>query len=196
MILPTFVALRRNYPTDPDPDAVRLRIGGQIGIMPSQTNTCVMRMSQAFNYAGPNYEIPNNPKAPVSLYTKKGKDGKNYALRVEEFVRYLRTRYGRPGISTHYPTVSKATGYKQAVSESITPFLGKTGIIAWHVQGWGDATGHFTLWDGKTGLYEGGEDYFKDFPRQWTNPLTGKPAFHADGSPVMLWESGIDFWEC
>lgn len=195
MILPTFAALQRNYPTDHDADTVRLRIGGQLSTLPSQTNTCVMRMSQAFNYAGPNFAIPNNPKAPVSLYTMKGKDGKNYALRVAEFVRYLRARYGSPSISKQYSPVSKATGYKQAVSESITPFLGKTGIIAWHVQGWSDATGHFTLWDGKTGLYEGGEDYFKDFPRQVTDS-TGQPAFRADGSPIMLWESGIDFWEC
>jgi hypothetical protein len=196
MILPPFETLRRHYPTDSDPDAVRLRIGGQIGAMPSRTNTCVMRMSQAFNYAGPNYAIPDNPKAPVKLYTLKGKDGKNYAVRVAEFVRYLHVRYGRPSISTHYSDVSKASGYKQAVSESITPFTGKTGIIAWHVQGWGDATGHFTLWDGNTGLYEGGEDYFKDFPRQATDPSTGKPIFRPDGSPYMLWESGIDFWPC
>ena len=196
MNLPSFESLRRHYPTDDDPDTVRLRIGGALSTMPSRTNTCVMRMSQAFNYAGPSYAIPDNPKAPVKLYTLKGKDKKNYAVRVAEFVRYLHARYGKPTISTHYSDVSKATGYKQAVSETIAPFLNKTGIIAWHVQGWTDASGHFTLWDGKTGLYEGGEDYFKDFPRQATNPATGQPMTHPDGSPWMIWETAIDFWQC
>jgi hypothetical protein len=56
MILPLFEVLRRNYPTDHDPDALRLRIGGQTANLARGTNTCVMRMSQAFNAAGSQYE--------------------------------------------------------------------------------------------------------------------------------------------
>jgi Type VI secretion system (T6SS), amidase effector protein 4 len=104
-------------------------------------------------------------KYPARLDTLTGKDNKNNAFNVTQFVTYLHWRFGKPTISTRYSDISKATNCKQAVSESIDPFTGKTGIIAWHVHGRSDATGHFTLWNGITSLYEGGEDYFKDFPR-------------------------------
>lgn len=195
MILPSFEVLRRNYPTEHDPDAVRRHIGGQIANLAAGTNTCVMRMSLAFNAAGSQYKLPKNMKHPVRLDTLTGKDNKNYAFNVTQFVKYLHWRFGKPTISTQYSDVSKATNYKQAVSESKDPFAGKTGIIAWHVHGWTDATGHFTLWDGTNGLYEGGEDYFKDFPRQ-AKDASGQLLFHKDGSPWMIWETGIDFWQC
>ena len=39
--------------------------------------------------------------------------------------------------------------------------IGKKGIISFHVSGWGDATGHISLWNGKKVLYTGNRNYFK-----------------------------------
>ncbi|WP_158823300.1 type VI secretion system amidase effector protein Tae4 [Granulicella sp. S156] len=173
MKLPNFDILRRNYPTGENPDAVRMAIGGAVARMPPLSNTCVIRMSRALNYAGPLYEIPQNGGASP-LLTYKGGDGKNYALRVAQFLHYLAQSYGRPDISKRYQRGEK---------ESITPFLGKRGIIAWHISGWSDASGHFTLWDGTQGLYTGGEDYFQDFPQV-------RPGNH------IIVETGADLWLC
>ncbi len=152
MKLPSFESLKPNYPTTHDPAEVLLGIGGQIGNLAPTTNTCVMRMSKAFNYAGKSFAIPgNDPK----LRTLRGKDHMHYAYNVQDFLKFLAAHYGPPSISRKYAKNEK---------ESSAPFLGKTGIIAWHIEGWTDATGHFTLWDGKTGLYEGEHDYFESFP--------------------------------
>jgi len=41
-----------------------------------------------------------------------------------------------------------------------TKLAGRNGIVAFEVSGWGDASGHFTLWDGgaKTLAYADGHD--------------------------------------
>ncbi len=82
-------------------------------------------MSKAFNYAGKIYELPPG-KEHSPLLTRRGLDGKNYALRVAEFLRFLRGKYGPPSLSKRYAKAEK---------ESIEPFLGKRGIIAWHIEG-------------------------------------------------------------
>ena len=48
--------------------------------------------------------------------------------------------------------------------KSAKPFLNKTDIIAWQIQGWGCASGPFTLWNGTTGLYEDSHHYLTSFP--------------------------------
>jgi hypothetical protein len=84
-----------------------------------------------------------------------------------------------PAQEQHWPGVESC-----AAREKITarPFLDKTGIIAWRVNGWTDATGHFTLWDGQKGLYVGGHSYF-DMSRK--NP---------DGGGV--WLTKAELWKC
>ena len=132
MNLPTFEQLKRNYLTDHNPAVVLHTIGGKIGNLAPTTNTCVMRMSRAFNYAGKQYEIPADlPR----LRTLPGSDRKNYAYNVQDFLAYLAHRYGPPTISRKYVRGEK---------ESSSPFLGKTGIIAWQIEGWGrcDRTFH------------------------------------------------------
>ncbi|HEX3436608.1 MAG TPA: T6SS effector amidase Tae4 family protein [Pseudacidobacterium sp.] len=184
MILPAFDILARSYPADENPDAVRLKIGGEIATMPPGTNTCAMRLSRALNYAGKVHEIPENGGI-LKLYTLKGGDHLNYLLRVSELTRYLYRRYGTPTVSVNYSPTE---------TESVTPFLGKRGIICWHVTGWDDATGHYTLWNGQTGLYEGGEDYFSTqyFPRQVQVPPTRR---NPTGIRTIR-ETGIDLWCC
>src|SRR5665213_4243368 len=166
MPLPSYAALAPNYPVDPDPDAVKAAIGGSVNA-DWITNTCVIRISKAFNYAGDNFLIPEGDDG---LLTVRGADTLNYALRVEEFIAFLRSRYGEPQVVS--------TGN----SISIEPFSGERGIIAWHVSGWQDATGHFTLWNDDAGLYVGDHDYFA-FP-------TSPPA--APGP----WLTKAELWRC
>jgi hypothetical protein len=163
--LPSYATLTPNYPTGDDPEAVKQDIGGAVD-EDWITNTCVVRISKAFNYVGDKkYEIPRTN----GLLTVKGRDQKNYAIRVAEFIGFLRNQYGPPDI------------VREGDEISVDPFRDMTGIIAWHVSGWRDATGHFTLWDGAKGLYEGDHHYF-ELP-------TAKP----DNGP---WVTKVEFWRC
>jgi hypothetical protein len=139
MTLPPFETLKANYPNTSDPEAVLRLIGGATrNEWWHGKNTCVLRMSRAFNYAGRIHELPAHHHG---LKTVHGADHKNYAYRVAQFIRYLRWKYGEPDVVS-----------KQGVITA-DPFNGKKGVIAWNVKGWGDATGHFTLWDGQDALY-------------------------------------------
>lgn len=115
-------------------DEVKKRIGGAVDA-DWITNTCVVRVSRSFNYAG--FPIPVQHPGFATL---KGKDGKRYGIRVREFKTYLRAIHGDPAVSHAY------NGEGGPPPESIS---GKQGIICFDVSGWSDATGHFDLWDGK-----------------------------------------------
>jgi hypothetical protein len=164
--LPSFASLKRRYPTGMDPVKVKEDIGGEAeeGWI---TNTCVIRISKAFNYCGlAECKIPKSR----SLLTVKGEDGLRYAIRVQEFVDFLRDNYGPPDLVRTGSNIKKAA------------FLGKIGIIAWRVNGWSDATGHFTLWDGQKGLYVGTHDYF------------AMPTDKPDGGGA--WLTKVELWKC
>jgi Type VI secretion system (T6SS), amidase effector protein 4 len=164
--LPTFSQLKRRYPTGSNPEAVKGDIGGEVE-EDWITNTCVIRMSKAFNYCGlAECSIPKTH----GLLTVLGQDKMNYAIRVQEFVDFLRDNYGPPDVM------------RSGEKITVRPFQDKTGIIAWRVNGWSDATGHFTLWDGQKGLYVGGHSYF-DMPKK-------KP----DGGGV--WLTKAELWKC
>jgi hypothetical protein len=100
------------------------------------TNTCVLRVSRCFNYSG--NDIPKS--STDEILTIRGGDGKQYALRVREFSRYLYRKYGAPDLEHEYPDGNGG---------DIPPeFLGQQGVIGFEVDGWTDATGHFDLWNG------------------------------------------------
>jgi hypothetical protein len=164
--LPAFALLSANYPTDSDSPKVIQQIGGELTQSWVGPNSCVMRMSKAFNYAGKDHEIP---KSPGGLLTVKGADGKNYAIRVIEFIAYLHNQYREPDL------VKTGADMKP---ESFT----SKGIIAWLIDGWSDARGHFTLWDGSQGLFEGEHHYFADFG----------PSAPKDGPHMVK----VEFWNC
>jgi hypothetical protein len=152
--LPTFAQLKKHYPTDGS-SQVKAALGLTADWLGS--NTCVMRMSKAFNYAaGANFAIPGNYPGMV---TAKGSDKLNYAIRVQEFITYLSQHYHAANIIKEGDAIEK------------NAFLGHTGIISWSVVGFDDATGHFTLWDGLEGLYTGGINY-------WSMPTRKLPLVH------------------
>lgn len=98
-------------------------------------NTCVIRVSRSMNASG--NPIPN--RRGDEIFTVRGADRKHYALRVREFQRYLRRRYGPASFGHDYP------GRGGSIPGA---FMGQRGIIVFEVSGWSDATGHVDLWDG------------------------------------------------
>jgi hypothetical protein len=167
MKLPPFEKMQENYPISSDVTAVRREIGGDVDAQWIE-NTCVLRISRAFNYSGhKKWLIPRNLEG---LLTVVGADKLNYALRVQEFSDFLRDYYGSPDL------------VRSGANITVDPYMNVTGIIAWRVKGWADSNGHFTLWDGAKGLYEGAHRYF-DFP-------TEKP----DGGGA--WLTKVELWRC
>lgn len=128
-------------PGGPAEDAKHM-IGGEVDA-DWVTNTCVVRLSRAMNYSG-------NLVAEVAgdeILTLRGADGRPYALRVAEFQRYLRRRYGPPTLSWTYPP--------QQGGPVPASFRGRKGILCFEVSVWSDATGHFDLWDGSAPRHHG-----------------------------------------
>lgn len=180
--LPSFTDLRINYPVTSS-ELVKATIGGAVNAA-YITNTCVVRMSRAFNYLGINNKVfslslPSwkyttkqdflaQEKVKVHAipsrypYTKKfetiaGADQKRYCFRVSEFFDYLNHKYKKPDIK-----VEKGVRDTWIAHHDLRVFQNKiggvSGIICFKTQ-FSDATGHFTLWDGYKCLYQ---DYFLD----------------------------------
>lgn len=143
--LPLFGQLQPNYPVTPDYKSVIRDISPTLENEPAYQNTCVMRVSKALNCCK-GHEIPRR----TGLLTIKGKDDKRYAVRVREMKNYLHLRYAPPLVIS-----ASSTGEING-----TTLTGKKGIVAFDVIGWGDASGHITLWNGEDLLYAGGHDYF------------------------------------
>ncbi len=141
--LPDFKKLWSNYPVGKAED-VKEVIGGKVSY-PWIKNTCVIRISRSFNYAG--NPIPSNHKG---LHVISGADKKWYAYRVKEFKEYLIACYGQP----------KVTVNSNKWIEIIPKLFGKQGIILFEVDRWSDATGHITLWNGV--FCVNGDCYFQE----------------------------------
>jgi len=142
--LPTWSKLFSNYAGDEESsEDFRARIGGEVD-NPDFGNTCVLRMSEAFNLAGQGI-----PRKHPGLLTVTGGDKLGYAMRVAEFKKYMVSTYGNPDLVRTPPKGTK-TGVSRA------DFAGLRGVLCFEVQ-FSDATGHFTLWDGSQAVHG---DYF------------------------------------
>lgn len=96
-------------------------------------NFCVVRMSYALNKAGS--LIPF-----IKGKTSSGRDGSWHLFRIPDFEAYLNGLWGAPDI-----IISGKRGMLD-----LTPISGKQGILHMDTRGqWQDASGHFTLWNGK-----------------------------------------------
>lgn len=144
--LPKFEKLDANYPTTSDYKRILREINPELENNPAFQNTCAMRVSMALN-ANPGHGIQRR----VGLLTVRGVDGMRYAVRVKELKNYMKIRYSLPHKTLNATPMGVINN---------APILGLQGIVAFDVTGWGDASGHFTLWDGKKLLYDGGHDYF------------------------------------
>lgn len=91
-------------------------------------NACAIRMSYVLNMTGFPMSKGNSYK------TVSGADGRQYMYRVIEMMAYLEKTFGKPDNSVRAPKT--------------TDFTGVQGIIVVKGQGWANAVGHITLWDG------------------------------------------------
>lgn len=90
-------------------------------------NACPIRMSYVLNYSG--VHIPASGYSVVS-----GADKKWYMFRVNEMMTFLQKTFG--------------SADKTAKSPQPADFAGMKGLIVVKGQGWSNAQGHVTLWDG------------------------------------------------
>ncbi len=140
MTLAGYKTLSSNYPLGTSEEVKHL-IGGRVNAG-WITNTCAIRLCRSLNYAADEHKIPKE----AGLNTVSGDDKLLYAYRVREMKTFLQKRYGLPHVT------------ENAVNGVVdrSKFNAKNGIICFDVEGWADATGHFTLWDGSNLLYSGG----------------------------------------
>ena len=141
MLLPHFAELWGHFPdheTLPNMAALYTRLGGQAekalawaGFGPDG-NTCASRLSVALSAAGT--PIDAHIVKQVNAATLTTGSGELIIYRVREIRAYLLAAYGRPDVDQVPPCDD---GY-----------AGKTGIVAWSVHGWSDASGHMCLYDG------------------------------------------------
>ncbi|SDS16136.1 type VI secretion system amidase effector protein Tae4 [Pseudomonas granadensis] len=127
-------------------------------------NACALRISRGFNYGG--YKIPKGTIIPSkSIYRLAGADQLPYIMKVADFLAFLKHNWGAPDREL-----------KMSESDYIN---GKKGVIIMEINGWSDATGHATLWNGSaTG---DNSDYHR-------------PDSHTYDRPDVKLEK-INFWE-
>ncbi len=90
-------------------------------------NACAICMSYSLNYSG--IVITHGLWKTVS-----GADKKQYIYRVTDLLIFLTQTFGKPDKTILNPKPSDFSGVK--------------GILIFNVQGWNNASGHATLWDG------------------------------------------------
>jgi hypothetical protein len=130
-------------------------------------NTCAVRMSRALNYA--TLPIAAKLVKKLSIETMTGDDGKLYIFRVREMRTYLKSTLG---------------GTPSTVTKGFdTAFVKKKGIVAFDVDGWSDASGHLTLWDGSAFR----EPVHDDFRNLKDDPNT-KKVVEPHTTKMTLWE--------
>ncbi len=131
-ILPPFLLMWNNYPIIEKSQVLEL-VGGTV-FARNPDNSCVIRLSRAFNYAG-------DPiiRGFAGIYTLPGADGFQYGVRVAEMEEYLRRKYGEPAVQV---SSTDASVRKAAVT-------GLRGVIQFnvHFPSGSKATGHMDIWD-------------------------------------------------
>ncbi|WP_454121412.1 type VI secretion system amidase effector protein Tae4 [Kosakonia sp. Marseille-Q7440] len=137
MAKPTFsaawaAAMRIYDPADSGAKVAQV-IGGKVAmnIAPrgAWVNTCAVRISYILNQTGTTIPF-------IANKTVSGADGRWYFHYVADVIHFLRQSWGKPDIITRYPPAGGGD------------LAGKKGLILFEISGWGDATGHATLWNG------------------------------------------------
>ena len=137
MARPSFAAAwaasQKIYNTSNPAAKVAEVIGGAVEVNikhPTQPweNTCAVRMSYILNQTGTS--VPSLPGKTV-----KGRDRRNYFYRVGDVVAFLHNQWGKPEIVKYPPTGGGE-------------IAGQKGVVLFEVQGWSNARGHATLFNG------------------------------------------------
>lgn len=133
---PLFSELWKYYPVKMSASDVYSMVGGQAMALYQENptgyaNACALRLSRSFNYGG----MPI--KQSTRGYKVRGADHKPYLLRVREMISFVEQNLGTADLS-----------FKPQNNQDLSSQLkGKKGIIIFKVSGWGDASGHVTLWN-------------------------------------------------
>lgn len=114
-------------------EQVALVVGGEIAANIHDKknpwkNTCAVRISYILNQSG--LPIPAIPGK-----TKKGGDHRNYFFRVKDVIAFLKQKWGAAEVIAYPPAGGGALANRK-------------GLILFEVQGWRDASGHATLFNG------------------------------------------------
>ncbi len=159
-------------------------------------NTCAARMSYALNRSGIRL-----PKASAGG-TLVGDDKFNYWIRVKDLKAFMMKRFKNPDISYSPKQVSasRSTEAKQRIKEVETQLLpkikGKKGIVVFDVTGWGNASGHFTLWDGKNLAYVGPGDHNNSASLEYYFWFMRDDVYFKNGFKTRVTQTkNITFWE-
>lgn len=193
----TYSALEANYPTTGTPEEMYNSVGGDVSSRFNEhkndvggnayANTCALRMSVALNKSGNDIDTDVKNNKGQKMYTEKGGDGKDYALRKSDVKDYMKGKYGKADISIK----STDKDFDKKVSE----IKGQKGVIVYDVTGWGDATGHVTIYDGKGNC--GHDCYFPDADKikQENTDRQAWNAAHPDEKQLpMVKVTGVSLW--
>lgn len=203
---PSWADMKKYYPDNKvsSPELYDNMIGGRFKKLYNEAayeNTCAVRMSFALNRSGLKLG-----KAPSRDGSVVGGDGYTYWIRVTDLKPELDLRFKgadeelklNPIPVSALPDVDHRQALfrervKQAQDFLDTKLASRNGIVAFDVSGWGNASGHFTLWDGvsKTLAYAPNHDspangsyYF------WLTLLAGEAAHQKLVQTVR-----VKFWE-
>lgn len=133
---PRFQDLWQSYPVGMAAADVYKLVGGNaydlyLGNPNAYANACALRLSRSFNYGGMRISRQHTG------YKVRGGDGLPYYVQVKAILAFIESNWGQP---------EKAVA--PAGRDLTADFQGKTGVLAFMVSGWTDASGHVTLWDG------------------------------------------------
>jgi hypothetical protein len=165
---PKYSDFFKQYPYSESDDAVYRLVGGNLESSylefknrPNNpyANTCSLRISRALNYNG--LIVAKSGK----YYTEKGEDNRNYIVRLKDINIFLRGLFGTPDITR-----------KGTDRDKIQAFKGQQGIITFEINGWTDASGHATMWDGNQVIYGHhiNEPNFYFSPESYNSKLSNK----------------------
>lgn len=164
-------------------------------------NTCAVRMSYALNRSGLKLgEAPSNDGSPT------GGDGYKYWIRVSDLKPFLVNRFkGADEELRLDPIPTSLAGdieamkplyfarRKKAQAWLDTKLAGRKGIVVFGVAGWGDATGHFTLWDGSELAYA--EEHDNPDNNRYYFWLTVPGEDEDTGEKFLAQVVSVKFWE-
>ncbi|MFZ7129097.1 T6SS effector amidase Tae4 family protein [Avibacterium avium] len=154
-------------------------------------NTCAGRMSYALNHSG--FILPQNNYGAF----KGDNDSYYYWFRVKELLGYLKNKFGNGDIEyypplidfkSHLPIEEILENRKNNVKDKlINQINNKKGIIVFEASGWKNASGHFTLWDGKNLLFAPGHNNPNNYEYYfWL--ISGNQDRFVQTSKIIFWE--------
>lgn len=154
-------------------------------------NSCAIRMSMALNYSG--IKLPNSDKAYRDPRTNNGvltgKDGYSYWFRVKPLGKYLEKFLKAPDLSISLKKAEFGEEKEKMSDEDWAKVQAIKGIVMFEVSGWGNASGHFTLWNGSELSYASGHDDYSSeyyyFHMKYENPTTKKVI---QTNKIKIWE--------